>query len=322
MTNNLTVFVRRLTGLVLAWVACGVVAADFDYGLQPKQIAPDTWVLEGSTDDFSYANGGNIVNTAFVVTTEGVLVIDTGPSRQYGEQLRAAIARITGQPIVAVLNTHHHPDHFLGNQAFGADKVKALAQTIALIGEEGGAFNDNMYRLAGHAMAGTEVTPPGAAIGAGPMVLGNHRFDILEMTGHTPADLAVFDRTTGVLFAADLLFHKRAPTTPHASLADWNKALDRLAKIPARLIVPGHGPVSADDTPIRQTRAWLQWLEETLRESANDGLDMNEVLARPMPEALRALSLARAEFTRSVSHLYPDIELDALDSAGDRQAKR
>ncbi len=306
--------IRRVAGTMLSLVAFSVGAASFDYGLQPKQIAPDTWMLEGSTDDFSYANGGNIVNTAFVVTADGVLVIDTGPSRLYGEQMRAAIKRITDKPIVAVLNTHHHPDHFLGNQAFDIKKVEALPETIALIKEQGGAFNDNMYRLAGNAMAGTEVAPPGATIGAGEMTLGKHHFQILAMAGHTPADLVVFDKTTGVLFAADLLFHQRAPTTPHADLADWNKALDLLAKIPARLIVPGHGPVSTNDEPIRQTRAWLHWLEKTLRESAKEGLDMNEVLAKPMPAALRALSLSKSEFSRSVSHLYPDIELDVLSN--------
>ena len=121
-------------------------------------------MIEGSTQDFSFANGGNIVNTAFVVTADGVLVIDTGPSRLYGEQMRAAIAAITDKPIVTVLNTHHHPDHFLGNQAFARERIRALPQTTALIKEEGGAFNENMYRLAGDAMAGTEVTPPGGTI--------------------------------------------------------------------------------------------------------------------------------------------------------------
>jgi uncharacterized sulfatase len=305
---------RTLAATLLGALTLAVHAAGFDYALKPRQIAPDTWLVEGRTEDFSFDNGGNIVNTAFVVTAEGVLVIDSGPSRQYGEQLRAAIGRITDQPIVALLNTHHHPDHFLGNQAFMPGRIQALVETIALIREEGPAFNDNMYRLAGDAMAGTEVVVPGASIGAGPLALGGHRFEVFALSGHTPADLVVFDHTTGVLFASDLLFHQRAPTTPHATLADWKRALSRLEALPARLIVPGHGPASTDDTPIRQTRAWLEWLEQTLRAAAADGQDMNEVLATPLPQALRALSVSEAEFRRSVSHLYPGIELDALDN--------
>ena len=51
--------------------------ADLDYALQPRQIAEGTWLLEGSTDNFTKANGGNIVNTGFIVTDSGVVVIDT-----------------------------------------------------------------------------------------------------------------------------------------------------------------------------------------------------------------------------------------------------
>jgi len=304
----------RLPTLSLALVATiAYAAASFDYGLKPQQIATDTWYVEGSTNDFSFQNGGNIVNTAFVVTDDGVLVIDTGPSRQYGEQLKAAIKRVTDKPIVAVLNTHHHPDHFLGNQAFDVKTVEALPETIALIKRDGKTFNENMYRLAGDAMAGTEATAPGTEIHAGVMKLGSHEFELMDLSGHTPKDLAVYDRSTGTLFGGDLLFHERTPTTPNAILSEWNASLDRLAALKARLIVPGHGPASTTDAPIRQTRAWLQWLESTLRQSAEQGLDMNEVLAKPIPEDLAKLSLARSEFTRSVSHLYPAMELEVLN---------
>ena len=109
---------RTLAAVSLMLVTALIAAADFDYGLSPRQVAEDTWVVVGRNEDFSFENGGNIVNSAFIVTSEGVVVIDSGPSRRFGEQLRAAIARITDQPILRVLNTHHHPDHFLGNQAF------------------------------------------------------------------------------------------------------------------------------------------------------------------------------------------------------------
>ena len=66
---------KRLTrsliaAFILGW-ALLLAAADMDYGLAPEQIAPDTWVLTGRSEDFSTRNGGNIVNTAFVVTEAG-----------------------------------------------------------------------------------------------------------------------------------------------------------------------------------------------------------------------------------------------------------
>ena len=303
---------RALIALFALGWALLLAAADMDYGLAPEKIADDTWVLTGRSEDFSFTNGGNIVNTAFIVTQAGVLVIDSGPSRAYGEQLRRAIARITRQPVVRVINTHHHPDHFLGNQAFAPDTLAALPGTIHGIHTEGGSFNDNMYRLAGDWMAGTEPITPTRPLAAGPLELGGHQFELIALEGHTGADLAILDRSTGVLFAGDLIFHDRAPTTPHARLPAWQASLDTLEALPFRHLVPGHGPVATDAGPIRQTRAWLGWLDHTLRQAADEGLDMTEALALPLPAEFRRLAVVDAEYRRSVGQLYPALEQQAL----------
>lgn len=288
-------------------------AADFDYRLEPRQIAPDTWLLQGADADFTRSNGGNIVNTAFIVTEAGVVVIDSGPSKRYGEQLKAAIARVTPRPVVKVLLTHHHPDHFLGNQAFPAERLCALAGTAEGIRREGEDFNANLYRLVGDWMLGTEAVAPPCTLAPGPLQVGSRRFELIALDGHTAADLAVFDAATGVLFAGDLVFHHRAPTTPHADLPRWLAALDRLAALPFKVIVPGHGAPAADDGPIRQTRAWLAWLQAALAEGADRGLDLTDMLERPLPARFQSLAVAGEEYRRSLGHLYPAAERAALE---------
>ena len=121
-------------------VICGWLfstAALASYVLAPKEIAENTYVVEGSTDNFSKDNGGNIVNVAFIVTDAGVVLIDTGPSLAYGKALRAAIATVTDKPVVQVFLTHHHPDHALGNQAFADVPIAALEGTKQLLAEQG-----------------------------------------------------------------------------------------------------------------------------------------------------------------------------------------
>ena len=69
--------------MLLLLIGLGLPAmAELEYSLKPRQIAEDTWLLEGSTDNFARDNGGNIVNTAFIVTERGEVVIDTGPARR------------------------------------------------------------------------------------------------------------------------------------------------------------------------------------------------------------------------------------------------
>lgn len=303
-----------LLALALGWTLL-LGAADLDYHLQPLQIAPHSWVFVGGTDDFSPKNGGNIVNTGFILTDAGVVVVDTGPSRAYGEQMLRAIRRITNAPIALVINTHHHPDHFLGNQAFPPELIAALPGTREGISKEGESFNENMFRLVGDWMAGTEVQRPARNLAPGPLPLGKDLLEVLALHGHTGADAALVDPRDGVLFASDLVFFQRAPTTPHARLQDWLASLDTLQARSFRVIVPGHGPVAQGDTreaPIRQTRRWLGWLDQAFRQAAEDGMDMGEVMNLPLPADLAGLGVARAEYQRSVGHLYPAYEQQAL----------
>ncbi|HSG21748.1 MAG TPA: quinoprotein relay system zinc metallohydrolase 1 [Azonexus sp.] len=307
---------RRVFCLLPALLAGALNAAEFDYALQARQIAPDVHVFVGRTEDFTPANGGNIVNTGFIVAPGGTIVIDSGSSRRYGEQMRRAIAGITPKPLALLINTHHHPDHFLGNQAYADTPIAALAATRQGIGAEGNVFAENLYGLTGDWMKGTEVFAPTQTLAAGTLEIAGRHLRLIALKGHTEADLVIYDETSGVLFAGDLVFNERAPTTPHANIAQWLAALDQLEAITRepgfKMLVPGHGEVARDAAPIRQTRAWLDWLQRTLRESAAAGLDMNEVLAQPLPPEFARLPVAASEYRRSVGHLFPAAEQEAL----------
>lgn len=290
-------------------------AQPLDYGLQPRRIAEDVYVLIGRTEDFSRSNGGNVVNTAFVVAPEGVVVIDSGPSRLYGEQLRRAIAGVTTKPLLKVFNTHHHPDHYLGNQVFADTPTAALPATIAGQRGEGGAFAENLYRMAGDWMKGTESTPAREPVVPGPQLIGGREFELMLFSGHTQGDLAILDRRSGVLFAGDLVFWNRAPTTPHADIATWLAALDRLEALPFRMMLPGHGEAVPDARGIVQTRSYLRWLDMALRSATERGEEMTELLAHPMPPELAGIPLSRLEFARSIAHLYRRYEAASLKPA-------
>ncbi|HLA31025.1 MAG: MBL fold metallo-hydrolase [Pseudomonadales bacterium RIFCSPLOWO2_12_59_9] len=296
--------------LLLLTLGCVQLAhAELDYGLQPRQIAADTWLLEGRTDNFAEDNGGNIVNTAFIVTNAGVVVIDSGPSKRYGEALRQAIAKVTDKPVIKLLLTHHHPDHALGNQAFADVPIAALAGTTQLLREQGEAMAENMYRLVGDWMRGTEVLLPTEELQAGLLTIGDHPLRLLALRGHTGADLAIFDERSVVLFAGDLVFYQRALTTPGTPGLDvWLADIATLQALPWQLIVPGHGPLANSAAPFAQMTDYLGWLDGLLRTGAAEGAEMNALIRAPIPERFAAVNLSRYELIRSVSHLYPRYE--------------
>lgn len=306
---------KALWLLLALLVPALAAAAPPAYDLRARQIAADTYLVEGKTEDFSPSNGGHIVNVAFIVTGDGVLLIDNGPSKRFGEALRELIARLTPQPVREIWLTHHHPDHAFGGQAFPDARLAALPATRDGLRDEGEAFAGNLYRLIGDWASGTEPRIPETTLSAGERTFGGHHLRLLALDGHSAGDLAIFDETTGVLFGGDLLFHHRAPTTPHADLPRWLAALDSLQALPARVVVPGHGPTAEGatrDTPFAQTRAWLRWLDQRLRHAAQQGETAAEILAAPLPKEFAALPLARQELARSLAHLYRRIEEEAL----------
>lgn len=306
----------RMAGCAFGFPAlllCIAAAAPFDYGLRAEKIADGVHVFEGRPEHFTRDNGGNIVNTGYIETAAGAVVIDTGPSRRYGEQMRAAIEAATGKPVAQVLITHAHPDHFLGDQAYPADRIAALPATRQAIQTSGEDLAANLYRMVGGWMEATEPQVPGSDAQPGPLNIGGRALRLLALRGHTGADLAVYDEKTRTLFAGDLVFFQRAATTPNADLGAWLEALDQLDRLDFAVLVPGHGPVVKDHAAITQTRAYLKWLRSSLQDASRRGLDLNEVMDDvKVPAEFAKLAVFRDEFQRSVVHLYPGMELDTL----------
>lgn len=286
----------------------------YDYKLVAEKIAEDTYVFVGKKEDFSRSNGGNIVNTGFIVTNEGIIVIDNGPSLRYGRQMLAAIRKISQQPVIRVLITHQHPDHVFGTQAFTDVPVMALPETVDSIQTDAPAYADNMYRLVGEWMRGTESSAVSVLDLEGENI-GGHQLEYLRFSGHTEADLVIFDKSTGVLFCGDLVFNGRTLTTPNANISAWLDSLDRLDMLPFNVLVPGHGDITLDNSAIKQTRDYLHWLSATLQASAENGLDMAELMQLPAPERFARLALFRHEYTRSITHLFPEMEDEILQES-------
>jgi quinoprotein relay system zinc metallohydrolase 1 len=288
------------------------VKATFDYRLQARAIASGVWVVEGANDDFHVDNGCNIINTGFIATGAGVLVINTGPSKRYGEQLRALIERTVSEPIVQVLHLNLHPDYFFGDQAFVDRPRSGTAETLAGIAREGKAYEDNLYRVCGDWMKGTETVVPTVPVAPGPLKIGSREFELIEWKGHTASDLVLLDKATGVMFAGGLVFADRVPTTPHADLGPWLASLDELAARKPSAVVPSHGPVDGGLAGIDQTRRYLRWLDASFTQAARAGLEMNDVLRQPVPAEFRGWAAFKTEYGRNVAHLYPRYEQRVL----------
>ena len=88
-------------------------------------------------------------NVAFVVTGEGVILIDTPMLPNEARAWLAEIQRRTDEPILYIINTDHHRAHVIGDQHFPMAKVIAHEHAWKEMKSYGDSFRTrliNMYR--------------------------------------------------------------------------------------------------------------------------------------------------------------------------------
>jgi glyoxylase-like metal-dependent hydrolase (beta-lactamase superfamily II) len=98
-----------------------------------------------------------------------------------------------------------------------------------------------------------------------------------------------------VLLAGDIVFRGRVPFVGQADSGRWIEALDRLLAFDARVIVPGHGPVSSlAKADLQLTRDYLVYLRQSMAQAAQNLEPFEEAYAKTDWSRFEHLPLFRA----------------------------
>ncbi len=239
-------------------------------------------------------------NAGFIVTREGVIVVDALGSPRQGEQLMRTIRRVTRRPVAWLVLTHHHPDHHFGAIVFRRAGAKVIAHPDArVLASEAGpdALVADWTRVMGiDAMRGFEFAdvPDRPVTGTDTLRLGGRTIVITHPgAGHTPGDLMIWLPAERVLFAGDVLVEDGVTMVVDGSSRELLRALGVIDSLKPRVVVPGHGAIPRVPAElVARTRAYVSGLEADMRTAVERGVPMRRAMtALPPADETRPVSL-------------------------------
>jgi cyclase len=231
-------------------------------------------------------------NVAFVVTDEGVILIDTPMLPAQARAWLAEIQTRTDQPVIYIINTDHHRAHVIGDQFFPTARVMAHEHAWKEMKSYGDSFRTrlmNMYRdripeaveeWKRHLqIIKPEITFTGRTI----LFKGDKEIHLIPVGGHTPATTVVLFPNEKLLFTGDAVVTNRPPFLSQGSTKQWLEALTYLRKLRYDVLIPGHGELTSAEATDRMSD-YLRMVRRRVRAAYRSGL-------------------AKADAARSLSHL-------------------
>jgi len=232
-------------------------------------------------------------NPSYVVTADGVVVIDTPQLPTRAVAMRAEAE--THGPIRYLINTEHHVDHIFGNYFFkGAGVVvehQALFDNFMVVTPDLDPYAYAKEAIPTDDPAGAAIFPDrdtyyadpnkGSIVFTGDLTLtvGDKTFQILHTPGHTPGQVAVYVPEDRVVFTGDTIFSGCQTWLMTSDVDRWITALDRIAALDVDHVVPGHGPVTTPRYFAVQRSNLLDW-KAAVAAAVAQGWGREETIAR------------------------------------------
>ena len=217
-------------------------------------------------------------NTTFIITKEGVIVIDTRPTPAEARKVLAEIRKLTTLPIVYTINTHYHGDHTFGNQIFKNSKTIIAHKNVRNRLIESGQEHLSLFKTFGlPGIDEVEITPPNIIYEKEMEIwLGEYRLQLLyHGKGHTDGDTIIYIDQLRTVITGDLVFNKKIPYMADSYIDDWIASLKYIELLKNETVIPGHGPIG-ERTTIIAMKHYLMNLRELVLAQLKDNKTLKE----------------------------------------------
>ena len=240
------------------------------------KVADGVYALVGDLGQRSPENLGHNMTSGFIVTAEGVIVIDTGASKLGAQAIHAAIRKLTDKPVIYAINTGGQDHRWLGNDYFKRQGAKLVASAAGLddMRTRGADQMAMAERFLEVKYAGTMPVYPNVTFkDRYTLPVKGERIELIHTGGaHTPGDILVWLPQRSIVFTGDTVFVQRLLGVLPGSAQRWVKSLEYLRdELKPKVVVPGHGHVTDLNEALRDSYNYLVFLRDATRKRFADG---------------------------------------------------
>lgn len=226
------------------------------------------------------------VNAGFILVSDTIIHIDSGMTITNGEYLfNKSKEKATKQKNLWLILTHHHSDHIFGMRVFKEAGAKVIAHENVLkilshrrlpyfrtLRDSYKPFIVKMMverfsytkERAEKELGDVKLFPPDQTFKEDiTLRVDNEELHLLYTPGHVPSEISVYHPKSKTLFAGDTIYEGMPLTTKFGGPKEWKqwiKSLEKLERLEAKNIVPGHGKICSKEEINRN----IAYLEEIL----------------------------------------------------------
>jgi len=272
---------RTLFALILAFFLLPAHA----YQPTAEPVADGVYAIVGPLGQRDMDNDGLNANYGFIVTAEGVILIDSGASALGAQKLAAAIRAVTERPVRWVINTGGQDHRWLGNAWFAEQgaEILALERTAEGQARNGAQQLEGLKRFLGERLAGTRPLPATRALAGdtAALTLGGVRLELRYTDTHYPGDAMVWLPDQAVAFTGDLVYVDRLlGVLPASDPRAGQRAFQILETLAPKRVVPGHGRATDLAQARRESGDYYNFIIEHIAAAARDMAPLDETLAK------------------------------------------
>ncbi|MGR3662893.1 MAG: MBL fold metallo-hydrolase [Paracoccaceae bacterium] len=244
---------------------------------KPVEFIPGVYSATGATAPPTYENSGHNNNLSFIVTGDGVVVINGGAAYLLAKALHEEIKAITDQPVKLVFNENGQGHAMLGNTYWAEQGVPIVAHVSALeeFEDRGPQSLEGMKRYNQEKSEGTEVTLPTVTFEDEYIVdMGDFHIEARYLgPSHSTGDIVIWLPEQSLVIAGDIAFHERMlPIFEDTMTADWLETWDNAFEpLNATYVIPGHGHPTNMDQVRLYTKGYLEYLRGIIGEYLENG---------------------------------------------------